>query len=220
MDIEAFINIHILAKILPYFGSYSEWHEDYTLDKLMGFKDKGFYLDIGANDPINGNNTKRFYDKGWHGINIEPIPELHKNLVEARPRDTNLNIGVGSNPGVMTFYKVIGQSKLSSLDKEYIEKLKQTHGVKVEEIPVYIFRFEDIYNKYVKDMFVDFLTVDAESGDLDILKSNDWNKYRPKYILVETDKGYNNEIKEYLISLQYKEVYSNSINSIFKDVKI
>jgi hypothetical protein len=120
----------------------------------------------------------------------------------------------------MIFYKVKENSKLSSLDKKYIEEVKKIQNITVEEINVNILRLEDIFNMYLQDKQVDFLTVDAESRDFDILKSNNWDKYRPVYILVETDKGYNKEIIEYLTSMQYKEVYKNSINSIFKDVKI
>ena len=74
--------------------SYAQNREDVYINWLLSGKNKGFYVDVGANDPVHDSVTKFFYDRGWSGINIEPINEHYKNLTKERPRDINLQIGV------------------------------------------------------------------------------------------------------------------------------
>ena len=64
--------------------------------------EKGFYIDIGANDPIVDSMTKEFYKIGWHGINIEPVPYLYKLYKKLKPRDINLGIAIGDKDGNVT----------------------------------------------------------------------------------------------------------------------
>ena len=73
----------------------------------------GFYIDVGANDPIIYSTTKSFYDKGWNGINIEPLPDKYKLLTIFRKRDINLQIGIGNKEGNMTL-KVDGYNGCKS----------------------------------------------------------------------------------------------------------
>ena len=89
---------------LKNFTTYSQFYEDLIL--LCAFYDvqKGFYIDIGANDPERISVTKAFYLKGWNGINIEPLPDKYSSLLQKRPRDINLQIGVGKNKGNMRLY--------------------------------------------------------------------------------------------------------------------
>ena len=112
----------------PLLRSHSQFNEDLLLDLLLGGKDSGFYVDIGANDPAINNNTKRFYDRGWSGINVEPGAIPYSDLCAARPRDTNLHRGVGSSAGTLTFYDIAGDPSISSFD----EKRRQTHGEGVQ----------------------------------------------------------------------------------------
>src|SRR5579864_1383027 len=80
-------------------ASYSQYKEDLWIDRMLGYKKNGFYIDIGASDPNYLNNTKKFYEKGWKGLNVEPNPSTFRKLKEDRDRDINLNVGVGLNPG-------------------------------------------------------------------------------------------------------------------------
>ena len=97
-------------------GSFSQYNEDLLVDVLLNCKKNGFYVDVGANNPSILSNTKRFYDRGWKGINIEPNPELYKEFVLERKRDVNLNIGVGNSSDKLPFY-VMSANTLSSFDK-------------------------------------------------------------------------------------------------------
>ena len=94
-----------LNYLLSNFVSYSQDFEDFILFYL--FIEKGFYIDVGANDPNIFSVTKAFYERGWHGINIEPLPFKYKLLKQYRPRDINLQYGIGLNEGNATI-RVLG----------------------------------------------------------------------------------------------------------------
>jgi len=211
---------HVKNLVKPYacpaLGSYSQFSEDLLIDLLFLSKDKGFYVDVGANDPAFNNNTKRLYDKGWCGINIEPGIEQLEKFTSSRRRDINLNIGVGPIKGKMIFYRVVGDSTLSSFDRKVAIKMAETYGLKVIEEEVPVLRLVDIHDDYVKGNHVDFMSVDAEGFDLDVLKSNDWSKFRPSLVMAEVDSQYK-EILEYMGSCNYLLIFNNNHNAIFLD---
>jgi FkbM family methyltransferase len=196
--------------------SYSQFNEDLLIDLLFLIKDKGYYVDVGANDPIFNSNTKRFYDKGWCGINIEPGIEQFEKFRSSRRRDINLNVGVGSIKGKMVFYRVVGDSTLSSFNKNVAMKMAEKYELKVAEEEVDVLRLIDICDEYVKGHQVDFMSVDAEGFDLDVLKSNDWSRFRPSLVMVEVDSQYK-EIIEYMASHNYLHIFNNFHNAIFLD---
>ena len=99
-------------------GSYSQHGEDLVIDNILGHKTRGSFVDVGAYDPININNTYRFYKRGWRGINIEPNPEKFSTLLTKRPKDVNLNIGVNDVKGMGTLYRFVPDSLTTFSKKE------------------------------------------------------------------------------------------------------
>ena len=119
-DLEFFMeNGLLVASLGPSSSSvtHSQYKEDLVIDALFSHNPRGFYVDVGANDPEVFSNTQLLYDKGWRGINIEPEPNLYEKLCVKRTRDINLNIGAGPEPGIMTFYRMSADT-LSSFNKE------------------------------------------------------------------------------------------------------
>jgi FkbM family methyltransferase len=202
--------------ISPWLGSFSQFNEDLLIDLLFGLKNNGFYLDIGANDPSFNNNMKRFYDKGWSGINIEPGLDSIKQFREIRARDINLNIGVGPVKGSMTFYQIVGDSTLSSFNMKTAKKMAAKFGLTIEEIAVDVLRLTDIFEQYVQEKQVDFMSVDVEGLDLEVLQSNDWERFRPTIVMVEIDNRYH-KIVEFMDQCNYVLVFNNYNNGIFID---
>jgi len=99
------------------FESYAQQFEDLIL--YCALKDargveNGFYIDVGANDPTVDSVTKFFYDRGWHGINIEPLPDKCALLIENRPRDINLCVGLGSKRDKIKLFQADGLSTFSA----------------------------------------------------------------------------------------------------------
>ncbi len=205
-------------------GSYSQKGEDLVIEKIFGKKKSGFYIDVGAHNASVFNNTKRLYDMGWRGINIEPNPLLLKKITSLRKGDINLNIGVGKTPGSAVFYELDPDSLSTFSKKEKDMKIKLGYRLKKKH-KIKVFRLENIINKYVKTK-VDFISIDTEGLDLEVLQSNNWIKYKPFVICVETgdfnsiilgEKSKKKKtIDSYLEKHGYEDVYSNGLNSIYK----
>ncbi|MDR2831144.1 MAG: FkbM family methyltransferase [Methanobrevibacter sp.] len=90
--------------------SFSEDKEDLILLSFLDKIKNGFYIDVGANDPYADSVTKLFYDLGWNGINIEPLPYMYNKLCEDRPKDINLNIGISNKKGQLELRSAGGLS--------------------------------------------------------------------------------------------------------------
>src|SRR5471030_683971 len=97
------------------FISHAQNFEDVMLLRALGHLQDGFYIDIGAADPDEYSVTRAFYDRGWRGINVEPLPSYFQRLAAARPRDLNLNIALAQAPGELPFFQ-IEDTGLSTLD--------------------------------------------------------------------------------------------------------
>lgn len=206
--------LHIVKK------SFSQKGEDLLIDKLLQHKGKGFYIDIGAYDPHRFSNTKRFYLKGWRGINIEPNLISYRKFLKNRPEDINLNIGIASEAGKMIFHEVFPETlstfSLNEL-KEYENQGYRVIGMK--EISVR--KLSDVLEEYCANRSIDFMTIDTEGYDLDVLKSNDWSRFRPRVVCVETAQitraisKKKASINEFLTKNGYKQYLDNGLNTIF-----
>jgi FkbM family methyltransferase len=201
----------------PVLKSFSQYNEDIILDSIFSGKDKGIYIDVGANDPVILSNTKRFYDKGWHGINIEPNPILFQKLSKERPRDINLNIGIGVVEAKMVFYEMSANT-LSSFDRNAAIHGGKIHGAKlINQYEVQVKRLVDVWNEHLIGNKVDFMSVDVEGFDFKVLQSNNWQKNRPSAIMVEYNQSEGDFIKPYLDSNGYYLAYRNHTNGIYLD---
>lgn len=207
-------------------GSYSQKGEDLRIDKLLGYKKSGFYIDIGAYDPHRFSNTKRFYKKGWRGMNIEPNPNNYQKFIKYRKADINLNIGIGNVNATLNFYRFIPDTLSTFSEKEANRYIKQGCELK-DSIDILVKKLANVLDEYCKDKKIDFITIDTEGFDMEVLKSNDWNRFRPKLICIEsvthTINGEDNKKEDnhelFLEDLGYKKVYDNGLNSIYIDVK-
>ena len=198
--------------------SYSQYGEDLVIDGILGCKANGFFIDIGANDPMILNNTKRFYDRGWSGINIEPDPRAFNKIIQERPLNINLNIGIGPSNEISPFY-LLSADTLSSFDIHDAKRNCRIHHEKIiETVNIHMHPLVDVFCQYVKDSDVDFMSIDAEGFEMAILKSNDWERFRPKLILIEFcyDTA---EIISFLNENAYRLVFKNQINGIFLDTR-
>lgn len=209
------------GEVVPQFvdaaiGSFSQHGEDLVIDALLGSPAEGTYVDVGANDPSELSNTRRFYDRGWRGINIEPNAELFAAFERLRPKDVNLNIGVAESVGEMTFYRM-EPSTLSTFDREASrDNLAHPGSRLVGELPVPVRPLAAVLDEHLADRSIDFLSVDTEGLDLAVLQSNDWERYRPRLVLVEITWR-RVQIAEYLSAQRYEFVWSNGLNGVFSD---
>nr|MBL0717066.1 tetratricopeptide repeat protein [Desulfobacterales bacterium] len=195
-------------------STYSQHKEDLVIDALLSHKRHGFYVNIGENDPDATNNSKLFYNRGWHGINIETEPIPFARLCARRERDLNLNIGIEPDAGTMTFYRMSAEN-LSSFNKQAATQAGKVYGEGlIPEQPPPALGLVDIFESQLRGMTIDFMSIDAKDYDLNLLKSNDWNRFRPSLMIVKNNvKG--DTIIQFLQQHDYIMVFDNRTNGIF-----
>lgn len=165
--------------------SYSQEGEDMVLATIFGGKTNGFYVDVGAHHPQRFSNTYHFYLNGWNGINIDAMPGSMKIFDKLRPKDINVEAAIADEQKDLTFY-IFNEPALNSFDKELSEKRNSDVYRIVQEQKLSTKTLKEILAYYLPyGKKIDFLSVDVEGLDLAVLKSNDWQLYRPDYILVE-----------------------------------
>ena len=164
---------------------YSQNGEDLILNRFLDNKKEGFFVDVGAHHPIRFSNTYLFYKKGWTGINIDAMPGSMTQFNKIRPKDINIEIGVGLKNDQLTFYQ-FNESALNTFSKkEALSKNKDGYEI-IKSNLVQVESLENLLDKYMpKNTKIDFLNIDVEGKDEEVLISNNWEKYNPNYILVE-----------------------------------
>src|SRR6478609_6850376 len=105
--------------------SYAQNFEDVMIARLFPRDYRGFYIDIGAAHPTHLSVTKHFYDSGWSGVNVEPLPDFVQKLVAERPRDINLQAMVGRTSGLRTFFEISELPENSTSDEQVMSSLKE-----------------------------------------------------------------------------------------------
>ena len=181
-------------------------------------KSNGIYVDIGAFDPNDISNTKKFYLKGWTGVNVDPNTSTINLFLKERPKDINLNVGISLKEERKLFFEMEPKyfSTFSQLDA--LESIKIYKGSKIlKNYDVDCISLKTVFDKYAKK--VDFLSIDVEGYELFVLKSNDWASFRPKLIIIEINRN-TNEIFQFMKNIEYKLIYNNTTNGIFIDNQI
>lgn len=189
--------------------SFSKSGDDIQLFKLINATSPGVYVDIGCWHPIKASNTYFFYLRGWKGLCIDPNPELKILYEKFRPTDDFVNSAVGEDFKNLKYYMLEEQySSMNTLDLEFIKKHKLIHKI-IKTIAVPTLSLKTILDtKIKKNDRIDFFDIDVEGFDIEVLKSNDWEKYRPKVVVVETDlmlqDDLNSQIVNYLKLQNYR----------------
>lgn len=182
--------------------AYGSLNEDLIIDWLLDYRKTGKYIDIGANDPEVGSNTRMFYERGWSGINVEPNKKDFEKLKQIRTRDINLNCAVGT--GEASYYSNGDHAVGNTCVKELAEE-RGLKDVKILKLKPLKEIFEE--NGLVK---VDFISIDVETFENEVLRSNDWSKYNADVLCIE-GFGYG-WLKQY----GYEFVFWDGYNSYYK----
>lgn len=165
---------------------YGQDGEDLILDRLFEGQHKGFYVDVGAHHPLRFSNTHLFYLRGWRGINIDAMPGSMKNFDKLRSRDINIECGVAQSAGKL-LYHCFNEPALNTFDVAEASR-KNEHPYKlIDTVEVNVERLDTLLTRYLPSrQQIDFLSVDVEGKDEEVLRSNDWDRYRPRFVLAET----------------------------------
>jgi FkbM family methyltransferase len=201
------------------FVSYAQNREDVILQGFFDPEEKGFYVDVGAYDPDEDSVTKHFYLRGWRGINVEPQPDRYKLFVDKRPEDANVNCGVSDTSGVLTLrsYDNQGLSTFSKKVQGEYAKSSQTGTGTYTDISVKVVTLKQLFEDY-KVTSIQFLKVDVEGLEYEVLSGNDWKQYRPEVLCIEITHG-NKDWSGLLKRHGYEFVFSDGINTYYTDSK-
>ncbi len=167
--------------------SYSQEGEDLILDSIMNNKKQGFYVDIGAHHPVRFSNTKIFYDRGWNGVNVDLINIDKFN--KKRPKDFNICNLVGKNQS-NKFY-IFDDGALNTFSEEKARECEKAGYKIIEEKLITTKPLREILDECsVKK--IDFMSIDVEGHEIEVLESNNWNLYCPDIILIEIHESLEN----------------------------
>ena len=198
-----------------YKTSYAQNHEDVIIEAFFSDVKNGYYVDVGANDPVDDSVTYIFYQNGWTGINIEPNKDLYEKLQQERPRDTNLHIGVSAKKTelVLRQYTNHGLSTFSNKVKEDYTHTSSSKTDKYEDVSVPIDSLAAILKKHTKK-HIHFMKIDVEGYEYEVISSNDWAVYRPELLCIEA----NHIIKDWrplLEEARYRLVFNDGLNNYY-----
>lgn len=201
--------------------SYSQCGEDLILKTIFTKnKRQGFYVDIGCNNPIQKSNTFKLYLKGWNGICADGNATLVNKFRKIRKKDICLNALVSDSSREVIFYQDDVRHELSSVDPGQGNELKLSNK-NLKEVKAVTTTLKDIFEKHLDSRKIDLLCVDVENHDLEVLKGNDYERYRPEIICAEfggsllTLKG--SELDAFLTSQRYELLVFSSPNVFYRD---
>ena len=187
--------------------SYAQEGEDIVLNRFFEGKINGFYVEVGCHHPFRFSNTNLFYQLGWKGICIDPLPGTKALFNKWRPRDITIECGVSSRNGVLEYF-MFNEPALNTFDHELAKQRDGLRNYKIIEkkvIPVNSLSY--LLDQYIPNdvVDIDFISVDVEGLDLEVLTSNDWIKYKPKVVIAECLQNELGMIKSDPVSMYLKE---------------
>lgn len=222
----------LVFKLIPkwrFMNTYSQAGEDVIAAYFFSARgiQKPTYLDIGTNDPIYGNNTFLFYKRGSRGVCIEADPSLAPAISAARPQDTCLNAGVTFDNRSEAEFFVFEEKAHNTLSREEAEYRQKVSRFKLlETIRIPLININTLIEKHFSKA-PDFMSLDVEGVDLDILKTLDFNRFRPALICVETitfsldnTEEKIDEISTFMKSKNYVVFADTHINTLYADAAV
>jgi FkbM family methyltransferase len=204
--------------------SYSQEGEDMILRRVFENQVTGFFVDVGAHHPKRFSNTYFFYKRGWSGINIDAMPGSMKAFEKYRPRDINIEKPISSKKQVLTYY-AFNEPALNGFSKEISESRDGLNNYKIEFTKdIETTTLEEVLDlKLPPKQIIDFLSVDVEGLDFDVIKSINLKKYKPRVILAEIlganlAEIENTDIYKYLAGEKY-DCYAKTVNTVIFKAK-
>lgn len=199
------------------FISYAQNGEDIMLWRALSDVERGFYVDIGAQDPISHSVTKFFYERGWRGVNVEPVAHWFSRLEEDRPGDANLQVLVGSEEAEHAFFEV-AETGLSTTSAELADTYRAQQRV-VAERRIAMRTLDSIFADHVRDP-VHFLKIDVEGAERDVLAGLNLKRHRPWILVIEATQPLSSVESHQawesdVLASGYRLVYRDGLNRFY-----
>ncbi len=196
--------------------SYAQNFEDVMLWRALRNVQDGFYIDVGAQHPDIDSVTRAFYDRGWRGINVEPVPEYHARLCAARPLDVNLAVALGETASAGRLHVIAGTG-LSTTNAALALQHGGVHEVRVQEVDVQT--LAQVCEQHAPRA-IHFLKIDVEGGEASVLRGADFTRFRPWIVVVEatapgTTVQNHAEWEPILLDAAYHFVWFDGLNRFY-----
>lgn len=199
--------------------SYSQEGEDMILRRIFEKQATGFYIDVGAHHPKRFSNTYFFYKKGWNGINIDAMPNSMLAFKKQRSRDINIELPISNEKQVLTYY-AFNEPALNGFSKQISEARDGLNNYKIEFTKdIETSTLEEILDKNLSpNKAIDFLSIDVEGLDYDVICSINFKKYKPRVILVEILGSSLSSLMQdpifVLLHAEGYELYAKAVNTV------
>ena len=191
--------------------SYSNWGIDMMADFFFRNKKEGIYIDIGCHHPLINNNTYPLYKRGWKGINIDIDYGAIDSFNFLRSKDTNIKIAVSDKTGEAELFFYHNRAAKNTLSKEKGFDSKEIHKIKTSTLN------KVIENSIYKDQKINFISIDVEGYELNVLKGFDLKKYKPDLVVLELiQEGMTEFFYQNIVNIQNSEVYLYMIKQDYK----
>ena len=199
--------------------SWSQFGEDERFaEEFKGSIDTGYYVDIGANHPCLHSNTYRLYNMGMRGVCVEPNDDLCSLHKRYRPGDILLNSAIGHENTILKFFE-FRCHELSTFSAEDAARREREGALRLRTSLKPVLRLQTILEQSIPAGRTEFvlLSVDTEGWDEVVLRSHDWNRIRPLFVIVEA----NNEdaassTSRFMESVDYRADQVFGVNTLFK----
>lgn len=165
--------------------TFSQFGEDVILRQYFRKQELGVFVDVGAYQPVSLSNTYYFYLKGWRGINIEPNPVGIEAFKKMRPEDTNVMMGVSTESAELDYHMMDDKPFENSFSMDQVNERGEYNADVSRTIKVKVDTLEHILDANLNGKKPDLFSIDVEGLNLEVLRSNNWEKYRPKVVLIE-----------------------------------
>jgi FkbM family methyltransferase len=197
--------------------SYSQNLEDVLLWRALQHIPSGFYIDVGANDPTTDSVTRAFYERGWHGINIEPLEQHQRDLAHERPRDINLACAAGAAHGEIEIWECSVRGWATGADEVVTQHMSAGHDGVFRKVPVV--PLKEICALYANGE-IHFLKIDVEGMEKEVIEGMDFQQFRPWILLIEATRPnspehVHHEWEGMLGNARYLFAYDDGLNRFY-----
>jgi FkbM family methyltransferase len=196
--------------------SFSQFGEDLSVIDQLSMKDKGFFVDIGAFDPVGFSNTNLLSHRGYRGINVDPNHERIAKFERLRPNDINLCLAISDGDAEMDYYSFPSPALNQITPTGQAPKPNVLNETPIGVRSLRVCSLASILDQYLPaNTEIDFLNIDCEEHDLAVLNGNDWNRFSPIIIAVEATQNKEKEVISFCLQKGYRLLAIHNITYVF-----
>ncbi|MFT3709445.1 MAG: FkbM family methyltransferase [Archangium sp.] len=193
--------------------SWAQHGEDIVLLRALGEQQGGFWIDVGANDPVIDSVTQAFSLRGWSGVNVEPQSALFAKLQAVRPRDVNLQVAVSDRAGTLEFNELPAAHGRATANEVLAEQYRAA-GQSLIKRTVKCVTLKEICEQHGGARTIDFLKIDVEGLELEVIRGGDFERFRPRVLVIECGVGHETW-HPLVLSLRYVLALDDGLNRFY-----